>query len=190
MRSAGIALGKVAALVVILQLVLFYLRLGYFPWLIWGIWGIGLIAGLAVTKPQWEASWQPPLAIVGVIVAYATCIWISWLGMFDNKTRTVFQMRWEDRGVANDFKESEVVLSFVDYPGNHVGIFSNELAGYLRTRGTQPVEVEFELTKDLGCMRGFHEVRVGELASWKSVGGYAGGRGDSESPWKDPPWCP
>src|SRR5438876_1029203 len=41
MRSAGIALGKVAALVVVLQLVLFHLRLGYFPWLIWGVWEIG-----------------------------------------------------------------------------------------------------------------------------------------------------
>lgn len=33
--------------------------------------------------------------------------------------------------------------------------------------------VRFNVTSDLGCMRGFHQEEIGSLSEWKSAGGYA-----------------
>ena len=94
-------------------------------------------------------------------------------------------MDWVDKGSQNQFKESEIELRFVDYPQGSIGIFSNELFNYLRAYRKKYVNVEFEVTSDFGCIRGFHETRIGDIKGWKSPWGYSGA-----APWSDPWWCP
>ena len=84
-----------------------------------------------------------------------------------------------------------VVLEFERFPGNYVGIHSNQVRDHLKQLTARPVRVMFEATDDFGCMRGFHAVDVGGLRAWRSADGYAGATGNPESPWgKDPWWCP
>jgi hypothetical protein len=102
-------------------------------------------------------------------------------------------MVWNVKGLENESKESEIVLQFVDYPQHQIGIYSNELAAYLKSTGTTDVQVTLEVTSDLGCMRGFHQKKIGSLLKWKSLGGYARVIGETAEPspfgsrrW----WCP
>jgi hypothetical protein len=68
-------------------------------------------------------------------------------------------------------KQEHVILSFRDYPGHQVGIYSDDVAAYLRGLGSDTVDVTFEVTTDWGHTRGFREVRIGDLRSWRAEGG-------------------
>jgi hypothetical protein len=81
-------------------------------------------------------------------------------------------------------QESEVVLTFVDFPGHHIGKYSDELAQYLREKGEEKVKVVFEVSSDYGKVRGVHETDIGGLRHWRSESGYATSSGSpKESPW-------
>lgn len=113
-------------------------------------------------------------------------IFLTGIGPFvDRKQTREFLMTWEIRpGPSNGMKETEVVLRFVDYPNEHIGEYSDELAAYLRDKGEPTVKVVFEVTSDYGKVRGFHAMEIAGLRQWKSEWGYAGSAGDSgESPW-------
>ena len=76
-----------------------------------------------------------------------------------------------------------VVLTFRDYPASYVGIYSNELADYLRTLPEENVPVRFDVIYDYGSVRGFSERQIGELKAWKSDFAYFGTTGrPSRSP--------
>ena len=94
-------------------------------------------------------------------------------------------MRWEINPDPSDrIRESEVILSFVDFPGHYIGEYSDELAAYLRDKGNPEVKVVFEVTSDYGKVRGVHEAEIAGLHDWKSEWGYAGSSGSpSKSPW-------
>lgn len=97
-----------------------------------------------------------------------------------------FMMTWEIKpDPANAMREPEVVFTFVDFPGHHIGEHSGELAAHLRQLGEQPVNVAFEVTSDYGRVRGFDGVEIAGLRGWKSEWSYAGSSGSSgESPWE------
>jgi hypothetical protein len=96
-----------------------------------------------------------------------------------------YMVTWEIKPPASDgMGESEVVLSFVDYPDHYIGEYSDELAEHLRANGKKQVKVVFRVRSDYGKVRGFSATEIAGLKSWRSEGGFAGSRGaPSESPW-------
>ena len=127
-----------------------------------------------------------------MLVAYLAIVLAVSSALLGRRSHRVFEMSWSDLGVTRDRTDAEVLLEFTRFPGHVVGIYSTPLRDYVKSLDRPMVEVEFELTRDLGCLRGFHEVRVGTLQSWRSSGGYAGTHGEpTASPWgADPWWCP
>jgi len=187
-RAIVAMLGKTAFVVVVLVLAVFYLRLGWFLVL---IWPLGALVALAVSWRDIRASTSRVLAVALVLVAYAVILIGLWQTGMNRKSLREFDMTWQDKGNRNASGEAEVVLEFDRFPGNYVGIYSNQVRDYLNQLTARPVRVMVEATDDLGCMRGFHAVDVGGLRAWRSADGYAGATGNPESPWgKDPWWCP
>lgn len=128
-----------------------------------------------------------------VLAGYALAIMLVWNGFFNWQSERTFTMIWYDNGLNNEWQESEIVLQFVDYPQHQIGIYSNELAAYLKTNNLQEVPVSFKVTSDLGCMRGFHQEEIGSLSNWKSAGGYSQvlSKTTEPSPWGARHWwCP
>lgn len=188
MRAVVALLGKTALVVVVLVLAVFYLRLGWFLLL---VWPLGALLALAASWRDIRASTSRALAVALVLVAYTVISIGLWQTGMNRKSVHAFDMTWQDKGDRNAFREAEVVLEFERFPGNYVGIYSNQVRDYLKQLAARPVRVTFEVTDDLGCMRGVHETRIGDLASWRSADGYASATGSPASPWrKDPWWCP
>ena len=105
----------------------------------------------------------------------------------DQKETRSLQMTWEVKpGPDSGTTESEVVLAFVDFPGYHVGHFSDELAAHLRKQGKSKVTVLVETTSDYGKIRGTREIEIEGLRGWKSQNGYSGYSGANDSPERSP----
>jgi hypothetical protein len=104
----------------------------------------------------------------------------------DQKETREYTMNWEIKSApTNGMKQSEIVLSFVDFPGHYIGEYSNQLAVYLRDKGEQPVKVVFEVTSDYGKVRGFHEIEIAGLHGWETEWVYTGSCGFlRKSPWE------
>jgi len=103
----------------------------------------------------------------------------------DQKETRSYQMTWEIKpGPAGGTTESEVVLSFVDFPGYYVGHFSDELAAHLRKQDETRVTALVEITSDYGKVRGTREMEIAGLRGWRSQDGYSGANGSpGRSPW-------
>jgi hypothetical protein len=189
-KKALIILGKILLLSIVLHLAIFYFTLG---WFVIYIWLVGAFWALQITKQAWRNSPRRFVGIILVLGSYVLSIFLVWNGLFNWTSERTFNMVWNDKGLENEWKESEIVLQFADYPQHHIGIYSNELAAYLKNNGTADVQVTFEVTSDLGCMRGFDEKKIGALSKWKSTGGYAEVIGETAepSPWGSRRWwCP
>jgi hypothetical protein len=152
--------------------------------------GLPLSIGLALLV-CWLAKSRLKMASVAFVSALAFTvlfsIFLTGLGPFiDQKETRTHMMTWEIKtGPANSMKQSEVVLSFVDFPGHYIGEYSDELAAYLRTRGEQPVKVAFEVASDYGRVRGFRQTEIAGLRDWESEWSFAGSTGSpSKSPWE------
>lgn len=114
---------------------------------------------------------------------------LTGIGPFmDQEETREYMMTWEIKpSASNGTKQSEVVLSFVDFPGHYIGQYSNELAAHLRDKGEQPVKVAFEVTSDYGKVRGYRETEIAGLREWGGAKnkGYGGSRGSPRrSPWE------
>jgi len=182
-------LAKTAALVVALRLALFYFRLGWFLSLIWAAGGM---LAVLLALPEIRAFRPRLLTAAFAVTAYVGGFAALDAALFDQHGDVTFEMRWDDRGSDNDFGRSEIVLEFVRFPGHAVGIYSNEVRDYLETSGAATVPVTFRVTRDLGCLRGFSERRIGSLEHWRAAFGYARTTGKPPAtPWSpDPWWCP
>ena len=85
----------------------------------------------------------------------------------------------------NGVQQSEIVLSFADFPGHYIGEYSDKLAAHLRDKSEQPVKAVFQVTSDYGRVRGFHPTEIAGLRGWESEWGYAGTSGSPRrSPWE------
>lgn len=104
----------------------------------------------------------------------------------DQQQIRTFTMTWIIQATrSNPTKQTEVVFRFVDFPGYEVGVYSDELAAYLRERGEQPVKVVFAVTYDYGKVRGFHELEIAGRRPLPLESGYAGVYGiPTKSPWE------
>ena len=84
----------------------------------------------------------------------------------DQKEVREYMMTWETKPrPSNGLKESEVILTFVDFPSHSIGDYSDDLAAHLQSKGQQPVKVVFEVISDYGRVRGFHQTEIGGLRS-------------------------
>ena len=164
--------------------------LGYIdirPYLFVG--GLPLFIGLALLI-CWLLKAQFKKAKVALIAALiftgAFTFFLTGFGPYiGQKEIREYEMNWEIKiSPKSGRKQSEVVLSYVDYPGHYIGEFSNELATHLLDNDKQPVTVVFEVTSDYGKVRGFHETEIAGLLDWESEWGYSGSSGSPEkSPW-------
>ena len=105
------------------------------------------------------------------------------------KRRKVYNMTWHYGEPAKEWPSSKhIIMTFVDYPNHHVGMYSPDLANYLDSLAEKQVPVAFEVTyTPLGEMQGYHEVQIGALTHWKSEWGYGGTQDDYKpSPWETP----
>jgi len=185
-RSIRIVILKLVALAALLYVASFYLRLGFF---LPAVYAVGAVVAVAVTARQWRGS-RPWLGAAGVFIGYVA-LQLGVFAALTTESREELDMTWREEPADGPGSGREIVLEFEDSPGSYIGIYSDRLAEYLAETGDAAVRVEFELTRDFGCLRGFHETRIGRLTSWTTGGsGYAGSRGGAQLPWTDPWWCP
>jgi len=178
---------KLLGLAAVIYVLSFYLRLGL---LMPGVLGVGALSSLAATAGEWRRAKPSPLAAVGVVIAYLA-VQAAVFSVLTTESLVERSMSWHIRTPSAETRGPEVVLEFEDAPGNYVALYSAQVADYLRSSGFDRVDVQFSLTRDLGCLRGFRETRIGTLVSWETnSGGYSGAVGTSESPWTNPWWCP
>jgi hypothetical protein len=116
-----------------------------------------------------ERRWS---SLAFVVTAYALSLVATWQACFDHVSDEVYLMIWEAREhdkpfimrdlpisedllkiIASPVSVPEVVLLFVDFPGQGFGIYSSDLAKYLRD-ATSPVLVSMKVTYDLGLYVG------------------------------------
>ena len=176
---------KLILLVLILTLGVFYLRLGWFLYI---VWAVGLVVAIQITRSQTKAlPWAYSTGLV--VLIYILSVVFIWSIFIDQKSYKNYQMTWSDKGSNNNLNVPEIVLNFKDHPDQYVGIYSQEVADYLHPLPQKEVSVTFSITSDFGCLRGFYYPKIGELTSWVSMFGYASVDGNvvfGKSPW----WCP
>lgn len=154
------------------------------------ILGIPLFVGVSLLLIRWaeiKISKCKAMILSSLVYGALFTIFLTGFGPFlDQKKIRDYKMTWEIKpSELKGIKESEVVLSFVDFPGNVVGEYSDVLAAYLREKNQRVVDVVFLVTYDYGKVRGFSVVEIEGLREWKSVWGYSGLRGDVKgSPWE------
>ena len=78
-------------------------------------------------------------------------------------------MTWTDKGPDDWFKESEIVLRYVDFPQNSEGMYSDELAIYLRSIDKDTVNVKVEVFTQFWCLRGRYGLRQIDGVDLKTV---------------------
>ena len=123
--------------------------------------------------------------ILAVVMVSSLIWWIAFCSFTGVTREMAFDMEWSYGGPSQGHSSRQhVVLRFKSHPNHYVGIFSEDLGGYLETLPSRDVRVVFEVTTDFGRMRGFHETQIGGKQSWTQLGGYAGVSGSSDpSPW-------
>lgn len=181
---------KLFILSLLLHLCMFYFRLGYFLMV---IWPFGLFIGLFLTKSYWKKTGPRFVKFLFVLLGYIFSTGLIWIIFIDQKTVQTYPMIWEDKGMSDHYKETEILLSFTQFPQYFVGIYSNQISNYLHSQDKNLVNVTFEITSDFWCPRGTHEIKIGELSSWDFADGYSGQSGNydrNSTPWPTHWWCP
>jgi hypothetical protein len=98
-----------------------------------------------------------------------------------------FEMTWRNEPDPQRPDLGHIILTFVNFPNYYVGIYSSDLGRYLESLPTDRVTVVFAVTRDLGDVRGYQEVQIGDLRSWHAGGGH-GGRSGNYRPDEPTPW--
>lgn len=138
--------------------------------------GVGIVllaAGLWARRgPETWARRNVAYLAVAALSA-GVLVWIVGVGQVERKT---FVMTWE-LGAERSSRfpgQQEVVLRFRDWPGCRLEFFSRELADFLTRQASPTVELELEITKDFGEVRGFGIRRVGPFVrrsfGWSNTG--------------------
>jgi hypothetical protein len=138
-----------------------------------------------------------------MLVAVAFLVWVA----AGANRRVVHEMTWQYAEPAKEWPAAaHIVLSFVEYPDQYIGIYSPDLGDYLATLPSRRVRVVFEVSPVFGGMHGAdwinpskildlvigrlrgdvwsHQVRIGDLTQWHTDVSYTGRHGNSSSsPW-------
>jgi hypothetical protein len=141
-----------------------------------GLFVIGaVVLGYRAAAGRWPRARLSIGAVIAILVLFAFFFYGPFVGYTRNVTH---RMKWRiDSLPHSETGASHVVLTFRDYPAYHVGIYSNDLADYLRSLPDENVPVYFEVTYDYGSVRGFRETRIGDQKAWKSDFSYFGSTG-------------
>ncbi len=139
------------------------------------------------------------LVTLGVILAGWTCA--------EANRRVERRMTWHYGEPAPQWPSAKhIVLTFVDYPHEFVGVYSPDLGPYLESLRSRQVQVVFEISPVYGGMHGidwinpvklldlgvgrvrgtvwYNAVQVGDLTRWRSDFSYGGRKGIGRgSPW-------
>ena len=96
-----------------------------------------------------------------------------------------YEMTWTIQpSPSRGMNEAEVVLEFAEFPEYFVGIYSDELAAYLKESAEDKITARFRVTYDYGKVRAYNLQGLDGLSKWKFAMAYGGVRGSPEkSPW-------
>jgi hypothetical protein len=90
----------------------------------------------------------------------------------------------------SDVGEMQVVLESTDPAGTRVAILSSELDRYLTRSAKSRVDVVFEVTRDMGCLRDFRVLGFADLPALEfEMTHYVRGQ-NTLRPFNTPKWCP
>lgn len=103
--------------------------------------------------------------------------------MLEQTKTQEFQMTWQIKPEDKNQENSLVELSFVDFPGNFIGEYSNELADHLKNEAEEVVPATFEITRDALGNISYSVRQIAGLKQWKAS--FANG-GTSGSPERSP----
>lgn len=190
LRKNALTLAQISALVIGLELAVFYIHLGYF---VLFVWIIGAPFALLLTKKRWKEAKKSSLAILAILGLYFGVWVVTWKLFLGRRSPEVHAMKWSVSSSQDESKDAQrvsVSFHFKTHPGHFIEIDSVQLRDYLNQEGKDSVDVRFEVIRDFGCMRGFSWTHVGKLSSWDSAGSRAGSDGSEASPWSNPWWCP
>jgi hypothetical protein len=144
------------------------------PLLIAGIGVPPLVLGLLARREPREGG-RAPLLIrrSGVVSAlFLAAAVVGLLLSVGSEREERHEMTWSFETDARGTPDrSRVLLEFVEHPGWVSKIHSRDLGEYLASLPTDRVPVVFRVTRDLGTVRGFIEVQVGDRRSWTDLGG-------------------
>jgi len=144
------------------------------------------------SRRNWVFNDRPPGWVkrhVGSITAATllTLLIISFIAV-DVTTLEPFEMTWRYEPFPKRPDLKHIILTFVDFPNYYIGIYSSDLGRYLESLPADHVTVVFEVTRDLGGVRGYQEVQIGDLRKWHEGGGH-GGRKGNYNPNDPTPWA-
>jgi hypothetical protein len=116
-----------------------------------------------------------------VIVSWLATLLAMQLLLFDQRRQETLPMVVRESGL-------ESLLEFSDHSGITIGVISRELPAILSQRRQSRVDVVFEITRDIGCVRSFRVIRIADLLDEPEVSRveYAP---MAEEPWPNPHWC-
>ena len=100
--------------------------------------------------------------------------------MLEQTKTQEFQMTWQIKTEDKNQQNSLVELSFVDFPGNFIGEYSNQLADHLKQTGKEEVPATFEITRDALGKVSYNLTDVAGLKQWKASFAYGGTSGSPE----------
>lgn len=151
------------------------------------IWLVGnlLLIAIAFAVATSVRNRRLGFAVAAVVIVPSVVFWGAFPFVTGVQRQMTFDMEWSYGEKCESYPDADyIILRFKTHPNHYVGIVSRDLGKYLETLPSRDVRVVFDVTLDFGRTRGFHEVQIGELRSWNSLGGVAGVNGSSEpSPW-------
>ena len=100
--------------------------------------------------------------------------------MLEQTKTQEFQMTWQIKPEDKNQENSLVELSFVDFPGNFIGEYSNELADHLKNEAEEVVPATFEITRDALGNISYSVRQIAGLKQWKASFAYGGISGSPE----------
>jgi hypothetical protein len=108
---------------------------------------------------------------------FLTCL--GGCSVFESEETKEFRMTWEVDRDQNNKGHNLVEFEFVDFPGNFIGHFSNDLIKHLEEKGEQQIVIEIEITRDIfGDTIGHSESNIAGYEGNASTFSYFGVRGD------------
>ena len=154
---------------------IFLLKVAYFFVPI--ILGLGSILVFFLIHFRWSKNIELKKYLVymvfcGVFILTQFPIWKGFVGV---EKYTTFKMKWSYAEASPVHPDSKhIILRFVKYPNDQIGIYSKDLGPYLESLSGEVVNVEFRTTWDFGKLRGYRQTKIGSLTQWHSSWGYGG----------------
>ena len=160
----------------------------YLFFLVMAVGGVVMLLGVWASR-NWIFR-DHPLGIIKRNIAIFAAVFLAgivtiWATQTDVKHRVSYQMIWRYSDPSTEASSSRhIILTFADYPHHFIEMDSPDVGSYLKSVGTDRVEVIFEITCDFGRVRSYTAVQIGELTNWRSHSGSGGGYPHTPSPWK------